>query len=64
MNEMNTRILALWNDLEEDFPDKSTEWIMSMVCDQYDMLYNSEIDHGDVAEALYQDSIKVENDGQ
>lgn len=49
---MNERINDIWDEVETDFPDKSTEWLMSFVCDVYFQRYGSEIDHGDVAGAL------------
>ncbi len=57
MNKRSKRICDLWNEIEDDFPDKSTEWLMAMVCDHYLTQYGHEIDNGDVAEALYQESL-------
>lgn len=52
---MNARIVEIWNEVEEGFPDKSTEWLMQYVCDTYQQRHGKEIDHGDVAAALFED---------
>jgi hypothetical protein len=54
-NEKRQRILVLWDIAEEEFPDKSTPFLMQIVCDRYLNQYHHEIDHGDVAEALEND---------
>lgn len=50
---MNEIINDIWDELEDDFPDKSTEFLMQMTCDIYRQRYGKEIDHGHVAAALY-----------
>lgn len=47
-------IIELWDQAEDDFPDKSTGFLMQIVCDRYKMVHRQEIDHGDVATALYE----------
>lgn len=34
------RILAAWDNLEESYPDKSTEWLLSMTADQAKVDYD------------------------
>jgi hypothetical protein len=46
------RILQLWDEVDEWFPDKSTEFLMEMVCDRFRLMYHQGIDHGDVSTAL------------
>jgi hypothetical protein len=46
------RILQLWDELDEEFADKSTEFLMEMVCDRFRLMYHQGIDHGDVSTAL------------
>ena len=48
----NERICRLWDDAEDDFPDKSTEFLMQIVCDRYCMETNQDIDNADIAVAL------------
>lgn len=55
------RIAHLFNEIEGDNPGMSTEWLMQMTCDVWKQRHGYEIDHGDVAQALYQEA---ENAGQ
>jgi len=52
MLDQDKEILRIWDEAEEDFPDKSTEWLMQYTCDMYVGQFGKEIDHGDVAVAL------------
>lgn len=46
-------IRSIFDMSEEEFPDKSTEFLMEITC-QRAALVRLNIDHGDVAEALQQ----------
>lgn len=46
------RILTIWNLVEADFPDKSTEFLMEMTCQRFRMQHGKYIGHDDVATAL------------
>lgn len=50
--ETSENIRQLWGEIEDEFPDKSTPFLMQMVCDRGRLMYRWDIDHGDVAEAL------------
>lgn len=52
-NSMEKDIIRIWGEVEDDFPTKSTEFLMTMVCDRYEIETGKRIDHGDVAETLY-----------
>jgi hypothetical protein len=56
MKPTNMNIRELWHDIEDEFPDKSTEFLMQMVCDRGHFMYNWDIDHGDVSTALVETS--------
>jgi hypothetical protein len=49
---MNKKIIEIWNEVEDDFPAKSTEFLLAVTCDRYQQFYGREIDNGDVAAAL------------
>ncbi len=46
------RIRILFDSAEEDYPQKSTEFLMEVTCQRARYAFKMEIDHGDVAEAL------------
>lgn len=46
MTPRQIEIMAAWVDADEDFPDKSTEFIIAIVCARM------RCDHGDVIDAL------------
>lgn len=46
------RIMETWDEVEDEFPDKSTEWLIQMTCDRYTIKYGKEIDNADVVSAL------------
>ncbi len=46
------RIRNLFESTEEDFPHKSTEFLMEVTCQRANDAFKMNIDHGDVAEAL------------
>ena len=46
-------IRAIFDQVEEEFPDKSTEFLMEITCQR---ARGMDLDHGDVAEALQQTS--------
>jgi hypothetical protein len=52
--KLNQRILAIWDEVETEFPYKSTEWIMETVCADLYLRSGGRtvIDHGDVSAAL------------
>ncbi len=50
-------IRSIFDSAEEDFPDKSTEFLVEITC-QKAAFIPLIIDHGDVAEALQQTSTK------
>lgn len=51
---MNKQIVEVWNEVEDDFPDKSTEFLMAMTCDRYRERYGRDIDNADIAGALFE----------
>lgn len=53
---MNKQINEIWDELEEMYPNKSTEWLMTLTCDLYQERHGQEIDHGDVALALFEEA--------
>ena len=52
MKATKQAIRDLWDEIEDEFPDKSTEFLMQMVCDRGHIMYRWDIHHGDVADAL------------
>lgn len=46
MNARQREIMTAWEFADEEFPGKSTEFIIAMVCDRCDC------DHSDVIDAL------------
>lgn len=52
---LNMKIREVFEEVEEDFPSKSTEWLFQMTCDRFMERYHKEIDHGDIAWALAPD---------
>lgn len=48
----NATIVEIWDELEGEFPEKSTEFLMQMTCDVYQQRHGQKIDHGHVAAAL------------
>lgn len=61
MNQRDARICAIFDELDEEYPDKSTPWLFAMTIDGYRLLYEKEIDDGDIATALYAQSLEREN---
>lgn len=49
---LNTKIWEIFEEVEEDFPSKSMEFLFQMTCDRFKERYHKEIDHGDIAWAL------------
>jgi len=47
-------IKGLFDQAEAEFPDKSTEFLMEIVCQRAARTSGRILDHGDVAEALQQ----------
>lgn len=47
-----TKIRSIFDITEEDFPEKSTEFLMELTCQKAQSIYGMRIDHGDVAEAI------------
>lgn len=45
----------IWDELEDEHPNASTEWLLQMTCDLYREFHKVEINHGDVAHALKPD---------
>jgi len=58
MKLKDKRICEIWDEIEDDFPDKSTEWLMAATCERYLLLYEREIDNGDVATALHAEHLE------
>lgn len=46
------RILAVYEEVGQDHPKKSTEWRMAMTIDIYRERHNDEIDTSDIVDAL------------
>lgn len=53
---MDKNIIKIWYEAERAYPEKSTEFLLSLTCDLYFSQYNEHIDHGDVAGALVRGS--------
>ena len=47
------RIRAIWDEIESDDPDISTERLLQMVCDRAQAEIGTEFDHGDISDALF-----------
>lgn len=45
-------IREIFEEVEEDHPDKSEEWLYAMTIDVYRQRYGKKIDNGDIAYAL------------
>ena len=48
--------MLAWEQADDDFPDKSTEFIISIVCDRLGC------DHGDVMSALWAENLENGDD--
>jgi hypothetical protein len=46
------RLREFWDDIQFEEPDISTERLMAMTADRHNIIYGTEFDNGDVAEAL------------
>lgn len=54
MTARQREIMMEWQRADEDFPDKSTEFIISIVCDRYGC------EHSDVIDALWAENQESE----
>jgi len=59
MKASDERIIMEWNSVEDQFSDKSTEFILSVIESNLSFKYN--IDQGDIVSALRRDEIKKGN---
>jgi len=46
------KLRAFYEDIEDEEPDISTERLLAMTADRHNLVYGTEFDNGDVAEAL------------
>lgn len=53
------RIEDIWNEIENNEPDISTERLMAMTVERINMETSREYDNSDVADALYRRQQKV-----
>ena len=56
MTPRQREIMLAWEQADDDFPDKSTEFIISIVCDRLGC------DHGDVMSALWAENLENGDD--
>lgn len=60
MSTREQNILACWQNAEQDFPDKSTEFLMEIACQYYHVMTKRRIDCSDVADVLVKQPIHNE----
>ena len=47
------RLLEIYDEIEEGEPDISTERLLAMTADRHNLMYGTDFDNSDAAEALF-----------